>query len=86
MEGNGVSHKELNEALGRQTAIIIATLRRTEDSLKTDLQEVKKDFSDDVETVSDRVTYIERRNRWENFFASALAFLGAVLYGSYVGD
>ena len=64
MSDNGVTHKELNTALGAQTARIIATIRRSED------RAVK-----DVEKVSDRVTYIERRGRNENILASVLTFI-----------
>jgi hypothetical protein len=71
---DGVTHKELNAALGAQTAIIIATIRRSEDRQEGEIKEV-----------SDRVTYLERRNRWETFFASVFAFLGAVVYGKYSG-
>jgi hypothetical protein len=53
MADNGVTHKELNKALGAQTARIIATINRSEDVAREDLKEV-----------SDRVTYIERRNRF----------------------
>ena len=74
MSDGGVTHKELNDALGKQTAVIIATMRRSEDTVN------KK-----VDKVSDRVTYIERRNRWETFFASIVTFFGAVIYGKFSG-
>ena len=74
MSEGGVTHKELNEALGRQTKIIIGTMRRSEDKTEARIEKVDK-----------RVTYIERRNRWENFFASVVAFFGAVIYGKFSG-
>ena len=64
MADNGVTHKELNVALGAQTARIIATIRRSEDLAAKDLDKV-----------SDRVTYIERRGRNENILASVLTFV-----------
>ena len=74
MSEGGVTHKELNEALGKQTGVIIATMRRSEDKV-----------DEKVDKISDRVTYIERRNRWETFFASIVTFFGAVIYGRYGG-
>ena len=74
MSDGGVTHKELNEALGKQTGIIISTLRRSED--KAD----KK-----IDKISTRVDYIERRNRWETFFASVATFFTMVIYGKYSG-
>ena len=70
----GVSHKELNAALGKQTGIIIATLRRSEDRVGGEIKEV-----------SDRVTYIERRSRTENIIASIVTFFGIILYGKISG-
>ena len=79
MSENGVTHKELNAALGQQTAIIIATVRRTEDNLK-----------EDTKAVSKRVTYIERQGRKENVAASVLssilAFLGMLFYNRFGGS
>ena len=74
MSGNGVTHKELNSALGKQTAIIIATLRRSEDKV-----------DGKIEKVSDRVTYIERRSRTENIIASVVTFFGIIIYGKFTG-
>ncbi len=74
MADNGVTHKELNAALGAQTAIIIATMRRSEDRV-----------DGDIEKVSDRVTHIERRGRGENILASILTFLGAVFVSKFTG-
>ena len=76
MCANGVTHKELNAALGQQTAIIIATLRRSEDKVDGKIKEV-----------SDRVTHIERRGRTENIFASILSsvltFFSVIIYESW---
>jgi hypothetical protein len=74
MADNGVTHKELNKALGAQTARIIATINRSEDVAREDLKEV-----------SDRVTYIERRGWAETAVASILTFFGIILYGKYTG-
>jgi len=74
MAWNGVTHKELNAALGAQTARIIATIRRSEDLTAIDIKEV-----------SDRVTYIERRGRNENVLASVLTFLGAIFVSKFTG-
>ena len=78
MPDNGVTHKELNDALGKQTARIIATIRRSEDKV-----------DDKIDKVSDRVTYIERWSRIENVVASTvssvLTFFGIVIYGKYTG-
>ena len=74
MAEDGVTHKELNAALGKQTAIIISTLRRSEDRV-----------DGDIEKVSDRVTYIERRGRNENILASVLTFLGAIFVSRFTG-
>jgi hypothetical protein len=70
----GVTHKELKDALDKQTETIVATLRRSEDKVERK-----------VDKISDRVTYLERRNRWETFFASVVAFFGAVFYNKYGG-
>lgn len=64
MADNGVTHKELNKALGAQTARIVATIWRSEDRAAEDTKEV-----------SDRVEYIERRGRYENIFASVLTYI-----------
>ena len=85
MSEGGVTHKELNEALSTQTKLIIAKINRTEDSLKVDLNETKTDLMDDIKTINDRVTYIERRNRWENFFASIVTFFSMLIYGKFSG-
>ena len=85
MAEGGVTHKELNEALATQTKAIVGKINRTEDSLKTDLKELKTDFTKEIDEVDERVTYIERRSRWENFFASVLTFFGVVLWGKYGG-
>ena len=78
MPDNGVTHKELNAALGAQTALIIATVNRMEDRLR-----------EDSEAVSDRVTHIERRSRTENIIASILssisAFFGIIIYNRFTG-
>ena len=74
MADNGVTHKELNAALGQQTAIIIATMRRAEDRV-----------DDDIKEVSDRVTHIERRGRNENILASVLTFVGAAIFSRFTG-
>lgn len=74
MSEGGVTHKELNAALGAQTARIIATINRSEDNTKAD-----------IEKVSERVTYIERWRRGENILASTLAFFGAIIYGKLAG-
>jgi hypothetical protein len=74
MPDNGVTHKELNSALGKQTAVIIATLRRSEDKV-----------DDKIDKVSDRVTAVERRNRWETFFTAIATFISAVLFGKFTG-
>ena len=78
MPENGVTHKELNVALGAQTALIIATMRRSEDRQR-----------EDNKAVSDRVTHIERQGRTENIIASVLssifAFLGAIVYNRFTG-
>ena len=74
MADNGVSHKELNAALGAQTARIIATIWRSEDKVAKDMKEV-----------SGRVTYIERRGRNENILASVLTFIGAIIVGKFTG-
>lgn len=74
MSDGGVTHKELNEALGKQTGIIISTLRYSETKVE------KK-----IDKVDARVTYIERRNRWESFFASVVAFFGAIAVGKWTG-
>ena len=74
MADNGVTHKELNAALGRQTAIIIATLRRSEDKVE------KR-----IEKVSNRVTHIERRGRSENILASVLTFFAAYFASRFTG-
>ena len=74
MQENGVTHKELNKALGKQTAIIIATTRRSEDKAARE-----------VEKISDRVTYIERRSRTENIVASVVTFFSIILYGKLSG-
>lgn len=75
---NGVTHKELNAALGAQTALIIATVNRMEDRL-----------IEDNEDVSKRVTHLERQGRTENIIASVLssifAFLGAIVYNRFTG-
>jgi hypothetical protein len=72
----GVTHKELNAALGRQTAVIIATMRRSEDKVEKE-----------IEKVSDRVTHIERRGRTENIFASILSsvltFFSVIIYENF---
>jgi len=39
----------------------------------------------DVDKVSDRVTYIERRGRNENVLASVLTFLGAIFVSKFTG-
>lgn len=83
MPGNGVTHKELNEALGLQTKLIFGKINRTEDSLKEDISEVKEDVKGDVEKIDTRVTHIERRNRWETFLASIVTFISAVVFGRY---
>ena len=85
MSDGGVTHKELNEALGAQTKLIVGKINRTEDSLKGDLKELKTDFGKEIEEVDKRVTYIERRNRWETFFASVATFFTMVIYGRYSG-
>ena len=85
MSEGGVTHKELNEALGNQTKLIIAKINRSEDSLKVDLGTVKTDLSGDIDAINTRVTYIERRSRWETFFASVVTFFGMMLYGRYSG-
>ena len=85
MSEGGVTHKELNEALGRQTKQIIAKINRSEDSLKEDIGEVKTDLTEDVGAINKRVTYIERRNRWENFFASVVTFFAMIFYGKFTG-
>lgn len=76
---NGVTHKELNAALGAQTALIIATVNRTEDRLRGD-----------NEDVSDRVTRIERQSRTENIIGSALssvfAFFSMIIYNRFGGS
>ncbi len=74
MAEDGVTYKELHKALGRQTAIIIATLRRSEDRV-----------DDDIKEISDRVTHVERRGRYENIFASALTFLAAYFASRFTG-
>jgi hypothetical protein len=86
MYGNGVTHKELNDALGKQTGIIIATVRRTEDSLKSNISEVKADVNKDITAVSARVTYVERRGRGENVVASVLSVLVAVVASRFGGS
>ena len=78
MADNGVTHKELNAALGAQTARIIATVNRTEDRLREDNKDVSK-----------RVTDLERRGRAENIIASTLssvvAFFGIIFYNRFTG-
>ena len=83
MPDGGVTHKELNEALGRQTGLIFGKINRTEDSLGDNIAEVKKDVKADVEKIDKRVTHIERRNRWETFIASIATFISAVVFGRY---
>ena len=85
MSEGGVTHQELNEALGTQTKLIIGKINRTEDSLKGDIAEVKADVSKDVEKIDNRVTYIERRSRTENIIASVLTFFGVIIWGKYGG-
>ena len=84
-DDGGVTYKDLNEALGKQTGFIFGKINRTEDSLKEDIAEVKKDVKGDVDKIDTRVTHIERRNRWETFFASIATFIGAVLFGKFTG-
>ena len=72
MCGNGVTHKDLNAALGQQTAIIIATMRRSEDKIDRDIEKVDK-----------RVTHIERRSRIESIIGSAIAAVAAIFVGEY---
>ena len=74
MAENGVTHKELNAALGAQTARIIAALWRSEDKV-----------AENIDRVSDRVTSIEKRGRYENIFASFLALISAVLVNRFTG-
>ena len=74
MSENWVTHKELNEALGKQTARIISTMRRSEDRVVAS-----------CDKVSDRVTHIERRSRTENIIASVITFLGVIFYGKISG-
>ncbi len=85
MSEGGVTHKELNEALGNQTKLIIGKINRTEDSLKGQISEVKQDVTKDVGEIDDRVTYIERRSRTENIIASVVTFFGVVIWGKYGG-
>ena len=85
MSDGGVTHKELNEALGLQTKLIIGKINRTEDSLKDDISEVKTDLKEDIESINSRVTYIERRGRVENVVASVVAFFGMIIYGKFSG-
>ncbi len=66
--------KELNAALGAQTARIIATVNRTEDRLREDNKDVSK-----------RVTSIEKRGRNENVLASVLTFISAILVSKFTG-
>ena len=84
-EEGGVTHKELNEALSTQTKQIIAKINRSEDSLKEDIRENKTDLKGDILVMDKRVTYMERRNRWENFFGSVVTFFVVVVYGKITG-
>ena len=74
MAEDGVTHKELNAALGAQTARIIAALWRSEDKV-----------DGDIDKVSDRVTSIEKRGRYENIFASFLTLISAILVNKFTG-
>ena len=85
MSDGGVTHKELNEALGLQTKLIIGKINRSEDSLKGNISELKSDVKEDIGAVGDRVTYIERRSRTENIIASVVTFFGVIIYGKFSG-
>ena len=83
MSDGGVTHQELNEALSTQTKLIFGKINRAEDSLKTDIAEVKTDVNKDVDEIGERVTYIERRSRTENIIASVVTFFGVIIWGKY---
>lgn len=85
MPEGGVTHKELNAALTAQTNAIVNKINRSEDSLKNTIKEHKQDFKEDLQAVDERVTHIERRNRWENFFASVATFFAMIIYGRVSG-
>jgi hypothetical protein len=76
---NGVTHKELNEALDHNTERLLFSMLRMEDSIKDSVKDVKSDCKEDVEKLSGRVDVLEGDAKKQTIIATLISSATAIV-------